>query len=101
MHLTLETHSVMSGIHAATLELKDDTSGFQDASNVDYHLDYFVTVASAKFSAGKRSGTIAPCQSDTPSISKTDIAPAGRPSSWILRLRGHARRKLAEYLTLA
>nr|WP_313024226.1 hypothetical protein [Brucella intermedia] len=60
MRLTLQTYFDGGWHHAATLELKDDAAGFQGASIVDYDLDYLVTVASAEFSAGKRSVIIAP-----------------------------------------
>lgn len=101
MHLTLQTHFNGEWHHAATLELKDDATGFQGASIVDYDLDYFVTAASVEFAAGK-------VVRDHRALSvRYSIDLENRYSrSWppfLLDLmpQGHARRKLADHLGLA
>ncbi len=101
MHLTLQTHFNGEWHHAATLELKDDAAGFQGASIVDYDLDYFVTVASAEFVTGK-------AVRDHRALSvRYPVDLENRYSrswpSFLLDLmpQGHARRKLAEHLSLA
>ncbi|TCQ03858.1 hypothetical protein C8J34_110101 [Rhizobium sp. PP-F2F-G36] len=53
MRLTLQTHFDGEWHHVAKPELEDDKANFQGTSIVDYDLDYFVTVASAEFAAGK------------------------------------------------
>lgn len=53
MRLTLETHFEGEWHYAATLEVQEDATGYQGASMDDYDLDYFVTAASAEFTAGK------------------------------------------------
>jgi len=46
MRLTLQTHFDGEWHHAATLELKDDSAGFQGASIVDYDLDLLICTES-------------------------------------------------------
>ena len=100
MRLTLQTHFDGEWHDAAALELKDDASGFQGASIVDYHLDYFVTVASAEFSAGKSVRDWRALSVRHP----VDLENRFNRSwpSFLLDLmpQGHARRKLAEHLGL-
>lgn len=101
MRLTLQTHFDGEWHHAATLELKDDAAGFQGTSIVDYDLDYFVTVASAEFSAGKTVRDHRALSVRYPIDLENRYSRSWPPFLLDLMPQGHARRKLAEHLGLA
>ncbi len=101
MRLTLQTHFNGEWHHAATLELKDDAAGFQGASIVDYDLDYFVTVASAEFAAGKIVRDHRALSVRYPVDLENRYSRSWPPFLLDLMPQGHARRKLAEHLGLA
>lgn len=100
MRLTLQTHFDSGWHHAATLELKDYAAGFQGASIVDYDLDYFVTVASAEFSAGKIIRDHRALSVRYPVNLENRYSRSWPPFLLDLMPQGHARRKLAEHLDL-
>ncbi|WP_273772474.1 type II toxin-antitoxin system HipA family toxin [Brucella intermedia] len=101
MRLTLQTHFEGEWHNAAILELKDDAAGFQGASIVDYDLDYFVTVASAEFAAGKTVGDYRALSVRYPVDLENRYSRSWPPFLLDLMPQGHARRKLAEHLGLA
>lgn len=101
MHLTLQTHFCGQWHDAATLELKDGTSGFKGASIVDYDLDYFVTIASAEFAAGKTVRDHRALSVRYPIDLENRYSATWPPFLLDLMPQGHARRKLAEHLGLA
>ncbi|MBY5890687.1 type II toxin-antitoxin system HipA family toxin [Rhizobium leguminosarum] len=101
MQLTLQTHFDSNWHHAAMLELKDDAAGFQGASIVDYDLDYFVTVASAEFAAGKTVRDHRALSVRYPVDLENRYSRRWPPFLLDLMPQGHARRKLAEHLGLA
>ncbi|WP_283193859.1 HipA domain-containing protein [Rhizobium sp. AN80A] len=101
MRLTLQTHFNREWHHAATLELKDDTAGFKGASIVDYDLDYFVTVASVEFAAGKTVRDHRALSIRYPVDLENRFSGSWPPFLLDLMPQGHARRKLAEHLGLA
>ena len=101
MRLTLQTHFFGQWHHAATLELKDDAAGFQGASIVDYDLDYFVTVASAEFAGGKTVRDHRALSVRYPVDLENRYSRRWPPFLLDLMPQGHARRKLAEHLSLA
>lgn len=98
MRLTLQTHFDGEWHHAATLELNDDPVGFQGASIVDYDLDYFVTVASAEFAAGKTVRDHRALSVRYPVDLENRYSRSWPPFVLDLMPQGHARRKLAEHL---
>lgn len=100
MRLTLQIHFDGEWHHAATLELKDDPAGFQGASIVDYDLDYFVTVASAEFSAGKTVHDHRALSVRYPVDLENRYSRSWPPFLLDLMPQGHARRKLTEHLGL-
>jgi len=100
MRLTLQTHFDGEWHHAATLELKDDASGFQGASIVDYDLDYFVAVASGEFSVGKAVRDHRALSVRYPVDLENRYSRSWPPFLLDLMPQGHARRKLAEHLGL-
>lgn len=100
MRLTLQTHFNGDWHHAATLELKDDAAGFQGASIVDYDLDYFVTMASAEFAAGKTVRDHRALSVRYPVDLENRYSRSWPPFLLDLMPQGHARRKLAEHLGL-
>lgn len=101
MRLTLQIHFNGEWHRAATLELKDDAAGFQGASIVDYDLDYFVTVASAEFVAGKAVCDHRALSVRYPVNLENRFSRSWPPFLLDLMPQGHARRKLAEHLGLA
>ena len=101
MRLTLQTHFDGEWHHAATLELKDDAAGFQGASIVDYDLDYFVTVASAEFAAGRTVRDHRALSVRCPVDLENRYSRSWPPFLLDLLPQGHARRKLAEHLNIA
>lgn len=101
MHLTLQNHFNGEWHDAATLELKDDAAGFQGASIVNYDLDYFVTVASAEFAAGKTVRDHRALSVRYPVDLENRYSRSWPPFLLDLMPQGHARRKLAEHLGLA
>ncbi|WP_421413249.1 type II toxin-antitoxin system HipA family toxin [Agrobacterium tumefaciens] len=101
MRLTLQTHFYGQWHHAATLELKDDAAGFQGASIVDYDLDYFVTVASAEFAGGKTVRDHRALSVRYPVDLENRYSRRWPPFLLDLMPQGHARRRLAEHLSLA
>ncbi len=101
MRLTLQTHFNGDWHHAATLELQDDAAGFQGASIVDYDLDYFVTVASAEFAAGKTVRDHRALSVRYPVDLENRYSRSWPPFLLDLMPQGHARRKLADHLGLA
>lgn len=101
MRLTLQTHFNGEWHYAATLELKDEAAGFQGASIVDYDLDYFVTVASAEFAAGKTVRDHRALSVRYPVDLENRYSRSWPPFLLDLMPQGHARRKLAEHLSLA
>lgn len=101
MRLTLQTHFNDEWHHAATLELKDDAAGFKGASIVDYDLDYFVSVASAEFAAGKTVCDHRALSVCFPVDLENRYSRSWPPFLLDLMPQGHARRKLAEHLGLA
>ncbi|APO76818.1 HipA-like protein [Rhizobium etli 8C-3] len=101
MRLTLQAHFDGEWHHAATLELKDDAAGFQGASVVDYDLDYFITVASAEFAAGKTVRDHRALSVRYPVDLENRYSRSWPPFLLDLMPQGHARRKLAEHLGLA
>lgn len=100
MRLTLQTHFDRKWHHAATLELNDDAAGFQGASIVDYDLDYFVTVASAEFSAGKTVRGHRALSVRCPVDLENRFSRKWPPFLLDLMPQGHARRRLAGHLGL-
>ncbi|WP_025091694.1 type II toxin-antitoxin system HipA family toxin [Brucella intermedia] len=100
MRLTLQTHFDGEWQSAATLELEDEAVGFQGASIVDYDLDYFVTVASAEFSAGKTVRDHRALSVRYPVDLENRYSRSWPPFLLDLMPQGHARRKLAEHLGL-
>ncbi|NSL19716.1 type II toxin-antitoxin system HipA family toxin [Agrobacterium tumefaciens] len=101
MRLTLQTHFYGQWHHAATLELKDDAAGYHGASIVDYDLDYFVTVASAEFAGGKTVRDHRALSVRYPVDLENRYSRSWPPFLLDLMPQGHARRKLAEHLSLA
>ncbi|WCJ64758.1 MULTISPECIES: type II toxin-antitoxin system HipA family toxin [Agrobacterium] len=101
MRLMLQTHFYGQWHHAATLELKDDAAGYQGASIVDYDLDYFVTVASAEFAGGKTVRDHRALSVRYPVDLENRYSRSWPPFLLDLMPQGHARRKLAEHLSLA
>ncbi|MGF9566871.1 HipA domain-containing protein [Neorhizobium sp. BT27B] len=101
MRLTLQIHFDGQWHHAATLELKDDAIGFQGASIVDYDLDYFVTMASAEFAAGKTVRDHRALSVRNPVDLENRYSPTWPPFLLDLMPQGHARRKLTEHLGLS
>ncbi|MGK9086239.1 HipA domain-containing protein [Brucella intermedia] len=101
MRLTLQTHFDDEWHHAATLELKNDAVGYLGASIVDYDLDYFVTVASAEFSAGKTVRDQRALSVRYPVDLENRYSGSWPPFLLDLMPQGHARRKLSGYLGLA
>ncbi|CAH0343269.1 HipA domain-containing protein [Rhizobium sp. CECT 9324] len=101
MRLTLQINFDGQWHHAATLELKDDADGFQGASIVDYDFDYFVTVASAEFAAGKTVRDHRALSVRYPIDLENRYSRSWPPFLLDLMPQGHARRKLAEHLSLA
>ena len=101
MRLTLQINFDGQWHHAATLKLKDDAAGFQSASIVDYDLDYFVTVASAEFAAGKAVRDHRALSVRYPVDLENRYSRSWPPFLLDLMPQGHARRKLAEHLSLA
>ncbi|ASW04693.1 type II toxin-antitoxin system HipA family toxin [Rhizobium sp. 11515TR] len=101
MRLTLQTHLNHEWHYAAALELKDDDAGFQGASIVDYDLDYFVTMASAEFAAGKTVHDHRALSVRYPVDLENRYSRSWPPFLLDLMPQGHARRKLAEHLGLA
>ncbi|MCA0256808.1 MAG: HipA domain-containing protein [Proteobacteria bacterium] len=100
MRLSLQTHSDSAWHTAATLELKDDAAGFQGASILDYDLDYFITVASAEFAAGKTVRDHRALSVRYPVDLENRYSLSWPPFLLDLMPQGHARRKLAEHLGL-
>jgi serine/threonine-protein kinase HipA len=100
MRLTIQTHFDGKWHDAATLELKDNASGFEGASIVEYDLDYFIDVASVEFAAGK------PVLDNRALSVRHPVDLENRYSrrwpAFLLDLmpQGHARRKLASHLGL-
>lgn len=75
-------------------------AGFQGASIVDYDLDYFVTVASAEFSAGKTVRDHRALSVRYPIDLANRYSRSWPPFLLDLMPQGHARRKLSEHLGL-
>lgn len=101
MRLTLQNHFDDEWHHAATLEFKDDAAGFQGASIVDYDLDYFVTMASAEFATGKAVRDHRAFSVRYPVDLENRYSRSWPPFLLDLMPQGHARRKLADHLSLA
>ena len=101
MRLTLQTHFDGEWHYAAMLEIKDAAAGFQGASIVDYDLDYFVNVASAEFAAGKMVRDHRALSVRYPVDLENRYSRSWPPFLLDLIPQGHARRKLAEHLSLA
>jgi len=101
MRVTLQTHFDGAWHDAATLEIEDDAAGFQGASIVDYNLDYFVTVASGEFSAGRPVRDHRALSVNFPIDLENRYSRSWPPFLLDLMPQGHARRKLAEHLSLA
>ncbi|MBZ9790870.1 HipA domain-containing protein [Rhizobium sp. 3T7] len=101
MRLTLQTHFNCEWHPAATLEIKDEAAGFRGASIVDYDLNYFVTVASAEFAAGKTVHDNRALSVGYPVDLENRYSRSWPPFLLDLMPQGHARRKLAEHLGLA
>jgi len=101
MRFTLQTHFNDAWHRAATLELKDAAAGFRGASVVDYDLDYFVNVASAEFAAGKTVRDHHALSVCYPVDLENRYSSNWPPFLLDLMPQGHARRKLAEHLSLA
>jgi len=101
MQLTLQTHFNGEWHHAAAVELKDDGTGFQGDSIVDYDLDYFIGVASAEFATGKTIRDHRALSVLCPIDLESRYSPSWPPFLLDLMPQGHARRKLAEHLGLA
>ncbi|GGA67320.1 phosphatidylinositol kinase [Nitratireductor aestuarii] len=101
MRVTLQTHFDGAWHDAATLEIEDDAAGFQGVSIVDYNLDYFVTVASAEFSAGRPDRDHRALSVNFPIDLENRYSRSWPPFLLDLMPQGHARRKLAEHLSLA
>jgi len=99
--VTLQTHFDGAWHDAATLEIEDDAAGFQGVSIVDYNLDYFVTVASAEFSAGRPVRDHRALSVNFPIDLENRYSRSWPPFLLDLMPQGHARRKLAEHLSLA
>ena len=101
MLLTLQTHFNGEWHHAATLDVNDNAAGFRGVSIVDYDLDYFVTVASAEFAAGKTVRDHRALSVRYPVDLENRYRRSWPPFLLDLMPQGHARRKLAEHLALA
>jgi len=101
MRVTLQTHFDGAWHGAATLEIEDDAAGFQGVSIIDYNLDYFVTVASAEFSAGRPVRDHRALSVNFPIDLENRYSRSWPPFLLDLMPQGHARRKLAEHLSLA
>lgn len=101
MRLTLQTHFDGEWHYAATVEIKDAAAGFQGVSIVDYDLDYFVNVASAEFAAGKMVRDHRALSVRYPVDLENRYSRSWPPFLLDLIPQGHARRKLAEHLSLA
>lgn len=100
MRLTLQTHFDGGWHGAATLELKDGAAGFQGASIIDYDLDYFVSVASAEFAAGKTVRDHHALSVRYPVDLENRYSRSWPPFLLDLMPQGHARRQLAGHLGL-
>ncbi len=101
MRLSLQTHFNGEWHHAATLELNDEMTGFQSASIVDYDLDYFITVASTEFAAGKTVRDHRALSVRYPIDLENRYSRSWPPFLLDLMPQGYARRKLAEHLGLS
>lgn len=101
MRLSPQIHFDSEWHNAATLELKEDATGFQGASIVDYELDYFISVASAEFSAGQTIRDHRALSVRYPVDLENRFSRNWLPFLLDLMPQGHARRKLAEHLGLA
>lgn len=101
MRVVLQTHFDSEWHDAATLELKDGAAGFQGASTVDYDLDYFVNVASAEFATGNTVRDHRALSVRYPVDLENRYSGSWPPFLLGLMPQGHARRKLAEHLSLA
>lgn len=101
MRLTLQTHFNDDWHDAAMLELKDDATGFQGASIVDYDLDYFVDVALVEFAAGQAVRDHRALSVCCPVDLENRYSRTWPPFLLDLMPQGHARRKLAGHLSLA
>lgn len=101
MRLSLQIHFDDKWHNAATLEFKEDAAGFQGASIVDYDIEYFITVASAEFSAGKTVRDHRALSVGFPVDLENRFGRNWPPFLLDLMPQGHARRKLAEHLGLA
>lgn len=100
MRLSLQVHFNSEWHQAATLELKDDAAGYQGASIVDYDLDYFVSVGSAEYAAGKTVHDHRALSIRYPVDLENRYRHSWPPFLLDLMPQGHARRKLAEHLRL-
>lgn len=101
MRLNIEIHFDREWHHAATLEIEDESAGFQGASIVDYDLSYFVTVASAEFAAGETIRDHRALSVRYPVDLENRYSRNWPPFLLDLMPQGHARRKLAEHLGVA
>ncbi len=100
MRFTIQTHFDDVWHHAATLELRDDTVGYQGASIVDYDLDYFITHASTDYAAGNAIRDYRALSVHYPVDLENRYSTTWPPFLLDLMPQGHARRKLAEHLGL-
>ncbi len=101
MRFTLQIKFDGNWHDAATLELKDEATGYQGAAIVDYDLDYFVTVASAEFAAGNAVRDHRALSVRYPVDLENRYSRSWPPFLLDLMPQGHARRKLADHLGLA
>lgn len=101
MFLTLQTHFEDEWHQAPALELKNDAAGFQDASIVDYDLDYFIRFASVDFAEGNAASDNRALSIRYPVDLENRYTPTWPPFLLDLMPQGHARRKLAGYLGLS
>jgi len=100
MRLALQIHFDGEWHQAATLEIKDDDTGYQGASIVDYDLDYFIGVASQEFASGKAVCDLRALSVRYPVDLENRYGPHWPPFLLDLMPQGHARRRLAEHLGL-
>lgn len=100
MRLTLQIHFSGEWHQAATLEIRDDDTGYQGASIVDYDLDYFIAAASQEFALGKAVCDFRALSVRYPVDLENRYGRHWPPFLLDLMPQGHARRKLAEHLGL-
>ncbi len=100
MRLSLEIHYDGKWHPAATLELRNESSGYRGASVVDYDLDYFVAAAAVDFGRGQEVHDHRALSVRYPVDLENRYSRHWPAFLLDLMPQGHARRKLADHLGL-